>query len=171
MALGEYTVFDPFSRLRFPVYTDNHSSLYPRSLTLLKHFLITKIRLPVSEQRPSPHLCVSDPAPTDPSEHLFSDLGMLMVAAVPDKPTGGWISPPRASTPFVPQKANVGGDPPHAGCATVSHRREPRGQRSMEDMPQLLCFSFTCIRGFWAFWCCAFLFLLAFILLAFLAGF
>jgi len=87
--LGEYPIFDPFSWLRFPVYRDNHSSLYLPSLTLLKHFLITEIRLPVSEQGPSPHLHVSDPAPTGPSEHLTSDLGMLMVAAVPDKPKGG----------------------------------------------------------------------------------
>lgn len=119
-AFGEYPTFDPSSGLWFPVYTDNHSSLYPHSLTLLKHFLITKIRLPVSEQGPSPHLRVSDPAPTDPSEHLTTAL--LMVAAVPDKPTGGQISPLQANTPFVPQRANVGGDPPHAGCATVSRR-------------------------------------------------
>lgn len=102
----------------------------------------------MSEQGPSPHLRVSDPAPTHLSEHLTSDLGMLMVAAGPDNPTEGWSSPPQASTPFVPQKANVGGDPPRAGCATVSCGQERRGQRSVEDMPQFLCFSFTCIRGF-----------------------
>lgn len=150
--MGEYPIFDPFLWLQFPVYTDNHSSLYLHSLALLKHFLIIKIKVPVSEPRPSPHLLISDPALTDPSEHLTSDLGMLMVAAIPDKPTGGWISPPWASTPFVPQQAKVGGDPPHAGCAMVSRRREPHGQRSMDDMPRLLCFSFTCIRGFWGGW-------------------
>lgn len=114
MALGKYPIFDPFSWLQFPVYTDNHSPLYLHSLTLLKHFLITEIRLRVSEQGPSPRLRVSDPARTDPSEHLTSRLAVLMVAAVPDESTGGWISPPRASTPFVPQKANAG-DPPRAG--------------------------------------------------------
>lgn len=68
------------------------------------------------EPGPSPHLGVSHPARAGPSEHLTSDLGMLMVAAIPDKPTGGWISPPGASTPFVPPQAHVGGDPSRAGC-------------------------------------------------------
>jgi len=40
----------------------------------------------------------------------------------------------------------------------MSCRREPCEQRSMEDMPQFLCFSFMCIRGFlgsvWVFFSC-----------------
>lgn len=115
VAYGEHLAFDPFSWLWFPVYTDNHRSLYLHSLTLLKHFLIAVIRLPVSKQGPSPHPSISYLAPTDPSEVLTSDAGLLIVAAIPDKPTGGWMSPPWASTPFVPEKAEARGDPPREG--------------------------------------------------------
>lgn len=145
MALGKYPVFDPFSWLQFPVYTDNHSPLYLHSLTLLKHFLITEIRLRVSEQGPNPRLCASDPALTDPSEHLTSCLGMLMVAAVPDKPRGdGSLLPGLAHLLFPRRQMQE----THLAQAPASQGQQPRGQRSVQDMPRCLCCSFTCIRGF-----------------------
>lgn len=143
VAYGEHLAFDPFSWPRLPVYTDNRRSLDVHSLTLLKHFLIAVIRLPVPQQGPSPHPSISYLAPTDPSEVLTSDAGLLIVAAIPDKPMGGWMSPPPATRLLFPRRPRQG-NPPREGQPWVALP----GRTHLTES-----FSFTCIRDFYFFFC------------------